>query len=91
MRKCRDRLLPDLNRLRQTQDEAMRLLGIEREDLELDVLAVDTFEQRQEKKLKEAFEKGEVIDLCDSDYEDDRKPAASLRVPLVTTVRKIKD
>ena len=44
VRECRDRLLPDLNRLRQKQDETMRLIGIEREELELDVMEVSSWE-----------------------------------------------
>ena len=62
-------LLPALRRLRESQDVALSLLGIEREDVEIDVLAVDSLQDRQAKMLQEAIEKGEVIDLCDSDDE----------------------
>jgi hypothetical protein len=77
IRACRDGLLPELGRLRTVQDSAMYLLGIEREELELDILHVDTWEQRQAKLLQQAIEKGELIDLCDSsDDEEDSSNAA---------------
>ena len=70
VRECRDKLLPDLNQLRQKQDETMRLVGIEREELELDVMEVASWEKQNAEKLQKAIENNELIDLCDSDDED---------------------
>jgi hypothetical protein len=87
IQECRDGLLPELGRLRTLQDSAMDVLGIEREELELDVLHVDTVEHRHAKLLQQAIERGEVIDLCDSSDDDDAagatahlKPAAQPKV-----------
>lgn len=74
---CRDKLLPALNELRKLQDAAMNLLGIKREEAELDVLAVDTWEQQLVKKIDEAKRSGDFIDLCDSDEELDIQPKLS--------------
>ena len=72
MRECRDKLLPSLNSLRKAQDESMTMLGIERDDLELELMAVDTLEEQLDKKLKAATASGDVIDLTgDSDDGDD--------------------
>lgn len=59
MRDCRNALLPDLSKLVDKQQSACKLLGIEREDIELDVLGVETFEQSLGRKLEEAKKKGE--------------------------------
>lgn len=69
IRECRDALLPELNRLFEVQTGASELLGIEREEMELDLMAVETFDQSLERRLEEAKKKGEVIDLCDPDAE----------------------
>jgi hypothetical protein len=47
------------------------LLGIKREEIELDVMGVETFEQSLERKMKEAKQKGAVFDFCNSDNEDE--------------------
>jgi hypothetical protein len=85
IQECRDGLLPELGRLRALQVSAMDVLGIERQELELDVLQVDSLEQRQAKLLQQAIERGELIDLCDSSDDEGTvhaspvylKPAAS--------------
>jgi hypothetical protein len=71
---CRDSLLPKLNELRKIQDEAMTALGIEREEMELDIVAHDTWEQKMDKNLEEAKKSGDFFDLCDSDEELDVQP-----------------
>lgn len=71
IRACRDALLPELNRLCVVQASASELMGIEREEMELDLMAVETFDQMLERRLDEAKKNGDVIDLCDSDAEDD--------------------
>jgi hypothetical protein len=53
IRECRDALLPELNRLYEVQTYASGLLGIDREELELDVMGVESFEQTLEHKRKE--------------------------------------
>jgi len=60
---CRNNYLLQLNELRKMQDFAMKLLGIEREEMELDLVAVDTFDQRMEKKMEEAKRNGSFIDV----------------------------
>ncbi|GAX13628.1 hypothetical protein FisN_14Lh361 [Fistulifera solaris] len=70
IRECRDALLPELNRLCEIQAGASALLGIEQEEMELYLMAVETFDQVLDRRLEEAKKKGEVIDLCDSDAED---------------------
>lgn len=74
---CRDKCLPELNDLRQIQNAAMDLLGIDREDLELEMVAVDTFEDTMAKKIERAKQTGDYIDLCDSDEEPEIEPQQS--------------
>ena len=69
MRDCRNALLPDLNELVDKQQSACKLLGIEREDIELDVLGVETFEQSLGRKLEEAKQKGERISIASPNSE----------------------
>lgn len=90
VRKCRDKLLPSLGHLSATQGEAFDLLGMEREDLPLEVIAVDSQDERLEKAMKRAAEQGLFFDLCDSDEEDDddlltTKPAAQPTSPAKVT------
>ena len=79
---CRTRVLPDLLAFRGQVDDAMELLGIEREDLDLDIVGVESFEQRIEKKLKEAEDNGMVVDLLDSDNEEGENDG---KMPAVAT------
>ena len=80
IRACRDAVLPDLNQLRKLQDESMGILGIEREELDIDVMAVDTLDQQLEKKMQAAVNTGAMIDLTmdsdDDEGDDCKKPAA---------------
>jgi hypothetical protein len=69
VRECRDRLLPGISKLCDSQDDARELVGIERKEVEIDVMAVETFDSSLERKLEEAASKGQVVDLCDSDDE----------------------
>jgi len=71
VKECRDKLLPNLNELRKIQDAAMDLLGLEREEMELDLVAVDIWDQRIEKKMKAAKANGSFIEILDSDPDDD--------------------
>jgi hypothetical protein len=75
IRECRDALLPELNRLHEVQTSASGLLGIEREELELNVMGVESFKSTLMRKRKEA-----ASDMCDSDAELDVKPAANTLV-----------
>ena len=85
IRECRDGLLPELNRLCEIQAGASELMGIEREEMELNLMAVETFEQGLERRLEEAQKKGEVIDLCDSDAEGayDLPPSDATSKPMI--------
>ena len=71
VRACRDKLLPKLNEFAAIQNEIFDTLGMEREQLELDVVGVESFDDKLAKQMKEAEEKGLVVDLvCDSDEDD---------------------
>lgn len=89
VRACRDKLLPALNKLAGTQTGALELLGIEREDLELEMAAVESWEERNAKKMQAAIETGDLIDLCDSDDEN-MTPKNTKPPAVVSTVRKVK-
>jgi hypothetical protein len=80
IRECRDALLPDLNKLCGVQGGACQLIGIEREEMELDVMGVESLEKSLERKLEDAKKSGNVFDLCGSDAEIDVQPAASVKV-----------
>lgn len=72
VRACRDKLLPKLNEFSAIQNEVFDTLGMEREQLELDVVGVESFNDKLNKQMKEAEEKGLVVDLvCDSDEDDE--------------------
>jgi hypothetical protein len=92
VRACRDKCLPDLHQLSETVTGAMQLLGIGRDELELDVMGVESWEAQNAKKLKEAMDKGDVIDLMDSDDDEmeSTKPAAVPKPALVSTAKKVK-
>jgi hypothetical protein len=83
IRCCRNKLIPLLNELRTGQDETMDLVGIEREELEFDVVGVDSLEDRLDKQLKEAQTKGNYVELLDSDDEEDERkmPAMKRKMP----------
>ena len=80
VQQCRDALLPRLNELRKVQDGAMDLLGIDREEMEFELMAVDSLDQRMEKKMQEAKQSGDFFDLCESDDEPDVQPQPSSRM-----------
>ena len=69
IRECRDALLPDFNKLVDVQGGACKLMGVEREEVELDVMGVETFDQTLSRRLDEAKKRGDAFDLCDSDAE----------------------
>lgn len=80
VQQCRNSLLPGLAKLAVCQADALRMLGLEREDLDYEVLAVD-IEDRFAKDLEKAKKNGLAFDLCDSSSKDDddeldAKPAA---------------
>lgn len=64
MRECRDSFLPKLQDLLKVQKESSDLLGIERDDLDLDVMQVESFEEKLKKREQEARLKGNAFDLC---------------------------
>eukprot|EP00934_Nitzschia_sp_Nitz4_P006876 Nitzschia sp. Nitz4//scaffold16_size188269//174378//181326//NITZ4_001819-RA/size188269-augustus-gene-0.84-mRNA-1//1//CDS//3329538601//6866//frame0 len=66
---CRDKFLPFLNKLPDSQGETMGMLGLSREEVEFDVVGVDTWEDRMEKELKVAQSSGKYFELLDSDDE----------------------
>ncbi len=69
VRACRDALLPNLNQLCADLAKIQDNLGIERDALDLDVMAVESLDTTIQRKIAEAEKSGEVIDLCDSDEE----------------------
>lgn len=80
IRECRDALLPTLNELMKIQSEACDLVGIEREEIELDVMGVETFEQQLQRRKEEAIKNGDCFDLCDSDAELNIQPKKGVKV-----------
>ena len=75
IRACRDAILPELKKLCDIQKEACRLLYIEIEDVDLEMMAVETFEKGLERRMEEAKKKGNTFDLCD-DHSDDSAVAS---------------
>ena len=72
-------LLPEINRLSSLQDKASKLMGVERQQQDLELMEVDTLDQRLAKQLQEAEKRGDAFDLCDSDVELDVKPKAKVK------------
>lgn len=72
---CRDALLPDLNQLCADLAKVQDKMGIERETLDLDVVAVQSLDNTIRRMIEEALQSGEIIDLCDSDEELDAVPS----------------
>ncbi len=64
---CRDALLPEINKLQSIQGNACEILGIEIEEVELDLVGVETLEQQLSRRVAEAKKNGNLLDLCDSD------------------------
>ena len=77
----------ELNKLVVSQQQACKLVGIEREDIELDVLGVESFEQTIARKMEQARKEGAVFDFCDSDDEDNN-PVQPNNMVRVKTERK---
>ena len=69
---CRVACLPILNELRKRQDQVMQVLGIEPPVLDLEIAAVETWEQTNERKMQEAIANGAFVDVDDlqEDEED---------------------
>jgi hypothetical protein len=69
---CRVACLPILNELRKRQDQVMQVLGIEPPVLDLEIAAVETWEQANERKMQEAIANGGFVDVDDvqEDEED---------------------
>ena len=67
IRASRDALLPVLNALFADLGAVQDMVGIKREALDIDIMAVESLDTTIQKKLDKAEEAGEVIDLCDSD------------------------
>jgi hypothetical protein len=97
---CRNALLPELNRLQQIQGDACELLGIEREEVELDLVGVESLEQQLSRRVAEAEENGDLFDLCDSDADvpipkkmtvKSEKGAARAKSPLKTSAAGVID
>ncbi|KAL3913266.1 MAG: hypothetical protein SGILL_006560 [Bacillariaceae sp.] len=89
IRSCRNRLIPTFVDFRRDQDAVLLSLGIEREEAELEIVGIDSWETRKAREMEEAKLTGNYIELLDSDDEDDlmnQKPAA---VP--APVRRVKE
>jgi hypothetical protein len=69
---CRAACLPILNELRKRQDQVMQVLGIEPPVLDMEIAAVETWEQTNERKMQEAIANGAFVDVDDlqEDEED---------------------
>ena len=71
VKKCRDSLLPALNQIRNDVGKIQDLVGIKREDWDVDVIGAEDLETSIDRREEEATKNGEIIDLCDSDEEID--------------------
>ena len=80
IRACRDALLPELNELVKLQGSACDDLGIERAEVDLDVIGVKTFEHTLTQKKAEAVKNGDMFDLCNSDAELSIQPKRGVKV-----------
>jgi len=80
IRECRDKLLPELNELVVIQGDACQHLGIERVEMELDVVGVESWEQTMARKKEEAKRNGNMFDLCDPDTEMNIQPEKGVKV-----------
>lgn len=69
VRLCRDEILPDLNELCTDLVSVQKLVGIEREPLDLDVTDVKKIFDHVKQSINDTKEDVGVIDLCDSDEE----------------------
>ncbi|KAL3911926.1 MAG: hypothetical protein SGILL_007090, partial [Bacillariaceae sp.] len=85
MRACRNKLIPTLVEFRNGHDAVLLSLGIEREEMELDIVGVEDLDTRLARQMEEAKTCGNYFELLDSDDEDEdlnRKPAAVPNPPL---------
>lgn len=71
VRECREKILPDLAMFRQVQDEAMGLVGIVREELDLEMMGVDSPQSRLDQQMEEAYAKGIVIEILDDSSDEE--------------------
>jgi hypothetical protein len=63
--------LPILNKLRKRQDQVMQVLSIEPPVLDLEIAAVETWEQTNERKMQEAIANGGFVDVDDGELDND--------------------
>ena len=77
---CRVACLPILNELRKRQDQVMQVLGIEPPVLDLEIAAVETWEQTNERKMQEAIANGAFVDVDDCLYNDGNDSNAKEKV-----------
>ena len=74
VRKLRDSLLPVFSTFRQSLDQTMVSMGMERDEPDIDILGIEGADER----LANAKKNGEVMDLCEeSDDEDRVHPSAA--------------
>jgi hypothetical protein len=70
---CRDALLPSFLKLDELAKKLLVMVGMSRDDMELEVVAVESLEDKLAKRLDEAKAKGNFIELCDSNDDDDNE------------------
>ena len=73
---CRAACLPILNELRKKQDRVMAVLGIERPVLDLEIAQVETWEQTNAKKMQEAIDQGDFVDVDDDSQNNNNGKSA---------------
>jgi len=67
---CRVRLLPSLNALCEHQREARAILGLRREEPEMELMEVETVDQAIQRRFAEAEQAGTVINFADDNDEN---------------------
>ena len=75
---CRAACLPLLNQLRAQQDEVMQILGIERPVLDLEIAAVESWEQKNAKNMQAAIASGAFMELLDDSDDDVKEPTGKI-------------
>ena len=75
---CRAACLPLLNQLRAQQDQVMQILGIERPVLDLEIAAVESWEQKNAKNMQAAIASGAFVELLDDSDDDVKEPTGKI-------------
>ena len=71
VKECRDSLLPLLHQIDNDVGKIQDLVGIERKTREIDIMGTEILKKSVKRRVDKATDKGEIIDLYDSDVDID--------------------